>query len=146
MADGLSELYRELLSGSYDCVDRIALNAYLGMAHSPGGFRVWWRALTGSDETLDNAHLMRLAGRFSRRVRGYTKAHDIPVVDCVAGERKHDVADDYLAKTSGHRRFVSGPGPGRSSPGPGVTRWGEFITSRRRGLIPVRVDADSLLG
>lgn len=98
--DGLSNLYRELLSGSYDCVDRIVLNAYFGMAHSPGGFRVWWRALTGSDETLDNAHLMRLAGRFSRRVRGYAKAHDIPVVDCAAGERKHDVADDYLAKTT----------------------------------------------
>jgi hypothetical protein len=100
MMDGLSELYRELLGGSYDCVDRIVLNAYFGMAHSPGGFRVWWRALTGSDETLDNAHLMRLAGRFSRRVRGYAKAHGIPVVDCVAGERKHDVADDYLAKTT----------------------------------------------
>jgi hypothetical protein len=100
MTDGLSELYRDLLGGSYDCVDRIVLNAYFGMAHSPGGFRVWWRALTGSDETLDNAHLMRLAGRFSRRVRGYAKAHDIPVVDCVAGERKHDVADDYLAKTT----------------------------------------------
>jgi hypothetical protein len=89
MTDGLSALYQELLGGSYDCVDRIVLNAYFGMAHSPGGFRVWWRALTGSDETLDNAHLMRLAGRFSRRVRGYAKAHDIPVVDCVAGERKH---------------------------------------------------------
>jgi hypothetical protein len=100
MTDGLSALYQELLGGSYDCVDRIVLNAYFGMAHSPGGFRVWWRALTGSDETLDNAHLMRLAGRFSRRVRGYAKAHDIPVVDCVAGERKHDVADDYLAKTT----------------------------------------------
>lgn len=98
--DGLSELYQELLGGSYDCVDRIVLNAYFGMAHSPGGFRVWWRALTGSDETLDNAHLMRLAGRFSRRVRGYAKAHGIPVVDCVAGERKHHVADDYLAKTT----------------------------------------------
>ncbi len=100
MTDGLSELYQELLSGSYDCVDRIVLNAYFGMGHSPGGFRVWWRALTGSDDTLDNAHLMRLAGRFSRRVRGYAKAHDIPVIDCVAGERKHDVADDYLAKTA----------------------------------------------
>ena len=65
MPDGLSNLYQELLSGSYDCVDRIVLNAYFGMAHSPGGFRVWWRALTGSDETLDNTHLMRLAGRFS---------------------------------------------------------------------------------
>jgi hypothetical protein len=43
---------------------------------------------------------MRLAGRFSRRVRGYAKAHDIPVIDCVAGARKHDVADDYLAKTT----------------------------------------------
>src|SRR5208283_1109883 len=100
MSDGLSELYQELLSGSYDCVDRIVLNAYFGMGHSPGGFRVWWRALTGSDDTLDNAHLMRLAGRFSRRVRGYAKAHGIPVIDCAAGRRKHDVADDYLAKTT----------------------------------------------
>ena len=40
-------------------MDRIVLNAYFGMGHSPGGFRVWWRALTGSDDTLDNAHLMR---------------------------------------------------------------------------------------
>jgi hypothetical protein len=31
MSDGLSKLYQELLSGSYDCVDRIVLNAYFGM-------------------------------------------------------------------------------------------------------------------
>ena len=73
MTDGLSTLYQDLLSGSYDCVDRIVLNAYFRMGHSPGGFRVWWRALTGSDETLENAYLMRMAGRFSRRVRGYAK-------------------------------------------------------------------------
>jgi hypothetical protein len=48
------------------------------MGHDPGGFGVWWRALTRSDETLENAYLMRLAGRFSRRLRGYAKAHDIP--------------------------------------------------------------------
>ena len=85
MTDGLSNLYQELLSGSYDCVDRIVLNAYFGMGHSPGGFRVWWRALTGSDETRANSHRMRLAGRFSRRVRGYAKAHDIPVGDVWRG-------------------------------------------------------------
>ncbi len=79
MADGLSDLYQDLLTGSYDCVDRIVLNAYFRMGHSPGGFHVWWQALTGSDDTLDNTHLMRMAGRFSRRVRGYAKAHDIPV-------------------------------------------------------------------
>jgi hypothetical protein len=65
MPDSLSSRYAELLTGSYDCVDRIVLNAFFRMGHGPGGFPVWWRALTGSEETLDNAHLMRLAGRFS---------------------------------------------------------------------------------
>ncbi len=99
MADGLSAIYQDLLSNSYDCVDRIVLNAYFRMAHAPGGFRVWWRALTGSDDTLENAHLMRMAGRFSRRIRGYAKAQDIPVIDCSVGERKHHIAEEYLAKT-----------------------------------------------
>src|SRR5215470_2625668 len=100
MSDGLSTLYQDLLSGSYDCVDRIVLNAYFRMGHDPGGFRLWWRQLTGSDATLDNAHVMRLAGRFGRRIRGYAKANDIPVVNCSAGERKHDIAEDYLARTT----------------------------------------------
>src|SRR5271168_678333 len=117
MTDGLSTLYQDLLSGSYDCVDRIVLNAYFRMGHSPGGFRVWWRALTGSDETLENAYLMRLAGRFSRRIRGYAKAHGIPVIDCSAGQRKHDLAEEYLAKTT-HPGFISGSG--RSGAGAGV--------------------------
>ena len=69
MADRLSALYQDLLDGTYDCVDRIVLNAYFRPGHNPGGFRVWWRHLTGSDERLDTAHLMRMAGRFSRRVR-----------------------------------------------------------------------------
>jgi DNA-binding transcriptional ArsR family regulator len=99
MADSLSDRYADLLTGSYDCVDRIVLNAYFRMGHDPGGFRLWWRALTGSDETLDNTHLMRLAGRFSRRLRAWAQAKGIPVVDCPIGERKHELAEEYLAKT-----------------------------------------------
>ena len=102
MTDGLSTLYQDLLGGSYDCVDRIVLNAYFRMGHDPGGFRVWWRALTGSDETLENAYLMRLAGRFSRRIRGYAKAHDIPVIDCPAGQRKHDACGRISGPDQGH--------------------------------------------
>jgi hypothetical protein len=107
--DGSAEhsLYQDLLSGSYDCVDRIVLNAYLRMGHDPGGFRVWWRTLTGSDETLENTYLMRMAGRFSRRLRGYAKAHGIPVIDCSAGQRKHDLAEEYLAKTTVPRACFS---------------------------------------
>ena len=100
MTDRLSTLYQDLLSGSYDCVDRIVLNAYFRIGHDPGGFRAWWRALTGSDETLENTYLMRMAGRFSRRVRGYAKAHGIPVIDCSVRQRKHDLAEEYLTKTT----------------------------------------------
>ena len=97
MADGFSERYGDLLYGSYDCVDRIVLNAYHPMGYQPGGFRTWWRQLHGNDEQLDNAHLMRMAGRFARRVRASAHAHGIPVIDCKRGERKHQIAEDYLA-------------------------------------------------
>ena len=99
MPESLSDRYAELLSGSYDCADRIVLNAYFRMGHTAGGFRVWWGTLTGSEETLDNTHLMRMAGRFSRRVHGYAKAQDIPLLHCHAGEHKHELAEEYLAKT-----------------------------------------------
>jgi hypothetical protein len=100
MADHFSELYQDLLSGSYDCVDRIVLNAYFRPGHSAGGFRVWWHKLTGSVETLDNAHLMRLSGRFSRRLRAWAKASGIPLIHCTPGERKHDIAEEHLKKTT----------------------------------------------
>ena len=57
---------------------------------------MWWRNLEGSDDTLDNAHLIRMAGRFSRCVRGWAKKENIPVIDCAAGERKHDIAEEKL--------------------------------------------------
>ena len=85
MTDELSARLAQLLDGTYDCVDRIVLNGYHSVCYSAGGFRLWWRSLMGdSEEQLDNAHLMRLAGRFSRRVRGFAKTHHIPVIDCAA--------------------------------------------------------------
>lgn len=94
--DPLGLAYADLLVGRYDCVDRIILNAYFGLGCSPGGFRLWWRNLEGSDDTLDNAHLIRMAGRFSRCVRGWAKKENIPVIDCAAGERKHNLAEEHL--------------------------------------------------
>ena len=96
MADELTARYSDLLTGTYDSVDRIVLNAYFSMGHSPGGFRTWWRRWQGGDDNLDNTHLIRLAGRFARRLRGWARANDVPVVDCKAGDRKHLIAQEYL--------------------------------------------------
>lgn len=97
MPDQLSTLYSDLLEGSYDCVDRVVLNAYFGMGQTGGGLRVWWRELYGSDADLDDNHLMRLAGRFSRRLRAWAKENNVPVIYCSPGEDKHKMAEQHLA-------------------------------------------------
>ena len=97
-SDEFSLRYSDLVTGSYDCVDRIVLNAFFPLGHNPGGFRTWWRRWHGdSDAELDNTHLMRMAGRFARRVKAWGAANGVPVIFCKAGERKHRIAEAYLA-------------------------------------------------
>lgn len=97
LPDQFSSRYPELIDGTYDCVDRIVLNARFPLARDGGGMRFWWRQLFGSDETLDTNHLMRMAGRFSRRLRAYAEAQGIPVEECAAGEEKWKIAQTYMA-------------------------------------------------
>lgn len=94
--DEFSQYYQEHLDVTYDCVDRIVLNAYFGFAQSPGGFRLWWRDLHGTDENLDDTHLMRFAGRFARRVRAYAEKHKIPLIECKQGDRQHEQAEPRI--------------------------------------------------
>ncbi len=99
MADALTTTYAKLLRGSYDCLDRIVMNGYYRQAHSPGGFRIWWRRLHGGEDTLDNAHLIRMAGRFRRRLRAWAAENRVPIRICNHGEQKHDVAEEYRQRT-----------------------------------------------
>jgi hypothetical protein len=94
MPDPFSEYYADFLHGTYDCVDRVVLNAYFPLGGSAGGFRTWWRALYGTDANLDNTHLMRLAGRFSRRIYGWAAKNKIPVIKCPGNERPHEVLQE----------------------------------------------------
>lgn len=96
--DEFTASYQDYLVGTYDCPDRIVLNGYFSMGHNPGGFRVWWRQLFGSDKNLDDTHLMRIAGRFSRRLKAYSESSGVPVIYSEPGERKHDIAEEFLVK------------------------------------------------
>ena len=98
--DPISQHYSEILDGTYECVDRIVINGYYSPGYSGGGFRVFWRLLKGSDDDLDNNHLMRMAGRFSRRVHAFGKNEGIPILHCKPGDRKHEIAEQYIPKDS----------------------------------------------
>ena len=96
--DELSSYYAELLEGTYDCVDRVVLNAYFRMGQTGGGLRTWWRQLHGSDANLNDEQLRDMAGTLSRRLRAYCARHRVPVIDVEAGQRKHELAEEHLPK------------------------------------------------
>lgn len=103
MPDEFCQQYEPCLDGVYDCVDRIVLNAYFMLAQSEGGFRTWWRQLRGGDEDLDNTHLMRFAGRFSRRIHAYAEKQGIPLIHAQRGQRKYELAEEHIPKDSAFR-------------------------------------------
>lgn len=89
-------LFQDLLDGSYDCVDRLVLRAYLQIGQAPPGFRTFWRGWKGSDEGLDNTHLMRIAGRFARKVRGWAEREGVPIVYSQPGERNEKISHELI--------------------------------------------------
>jgi hypothetical protein len=79
------------------------LKAYFPLGHSPAGF--WWRQWhDGSDDQLDNARLMRMAGRFARRVKAWGQANDVPVIYC-----KARVTASWMSCHCHHRSALSAP-------------------------------------
>jgi hypothetical protein len=97
-ADDLSTYYAALLEGSYDCIDRITVNAYYPMGQTGGGIRLWWRDWKGSEKGLCDAGMKAVAGDFGRRLKAWCQKHRIPFVDCHAGEDKHLMAQGLLPK------------------------------------------------
>lgn len=94
--DKLSRHYNEILEGCYDCPDRIVLNGHFIQGCIPGGFRNWFRALKGSDKELNNKTLMKMSGRFGRRVNAFCKSKNIPLIYFKSGERKHEQAEELI--------------------------------------------------
>src|SRR5512141_1410109 len=94
-SDDLSSYLAQLLEGSYDCLDRIVLNAYYPMGQTGGGIRLWWRDLKGSEKGLSNAGMKAMAGEFGRRLKTWCRQHDIPFVDCHADDDKHQIAQSF---------------------------------------------------
>ncbi len=112
--DEFSRYYTDLLEGTYDCVDRMVLNAYFGPGQTGGGLRSWWRLLRGDDSDLDDAHLREMAGTFSRRLHAFCAKRGIALIEAQAGERKHELAEPYLPadpKFCGLFLVVSGNAP-----------------------------------
>ena len=87
--DDFSTYLADLLSGTYDCVDRISLRGYYPMGQTSGGLLTWWNQLRPG-VPLTAEHLRRMAGDLGRRVNTYADKHAIPIHYCQLGDKtKH---------------------------------------------------------
>lgn len=97
-SDDLSTYLSDFLEGSYDCMDRITVNAFFPLGQTGGGIRSWWRHWKGSDQGLSDAGMRAVAGDFGRRLKAWCDKHRIPWVDCHAGDDKRQIAQSLLPK------------------------------------------------
>jgi len=91
--DDFSTYLGDLLSGIYDCVDRISLRGYYPMGQTSGGLLTWWNQLhPGLPLTAEG--LRKMAGDFGRRVNAYAHKQGIPIHYCELGDKtKHARAE-----------------------------------------------------
>ena len=96
--DDLSSYYAGLLEGSYDCVDRIVVNAFYPLGQTGGGLRYWWRQWKGSEKALSDSGFKAVAGDFARRLKAWCQKHDLPFIECHGEVEKHVLAESLLPK------------------------------------------------
>ena len=85
-ADDLSTYAVDLLTGTYDCVDRISVRGYYPLGQTSGGLLTWWNQLF-PNRKLTEQGLRKLAGDFARRVNGYARKHKIALRYFATGDR-----------------------------------------------------------
>src|SRR5262245_17901766 len=77
-SDDFSTYVADLLSGTYDCVDRISVRGYFPLGQTSGGLLTWWNRLF-PNTALTEERLRKLAGAFARRVHAFARKHKIPL-------------------------------------------------------------------
>jgi hypothetical protein len=84
--DDFSTYVADLLSGTYDCVDRISVRGYFPLGQTSGGLLTWWNQLFPNTQ-LSEQRLRKLAGDFARRVHAYARKHKIPLRYFAIGDK-----------------------------------------------------------
>jgi hypothetical protein len=92
-SDDFSTYVADLLSGTYDCVDRISVRGYFPLGQTSGGLLTWWNKLF-PNTALTEQGLRKLAGDFARRLHACARKHKIPLRYFVIGDKsKHAQAE-----------------------------------------------------
>jgi len=103
--DDFSTYVADLLSGTYDCVDRISVRGYFPLGQTSGGLLTWWNQLF-PNTPLTEPRLRKLAGDFARRVHAYARKHKMPLRYFAIGDKTKHAQAEKLRPADPHFRGV----------------------------------------
>jgi hypothetical protein len=83
-----------------ECIDRMYLNVYVPQLQHPGGLIGYLRRQMGLS-IASTVPLVQITEAFTTAIRSFARDRQIPWVDFVKGQRKDDVAHEYLARFPG---------------------------------------------
>ena len=99
-SDEFSTYVKDLLTGSFDCVDRISLRGYFPLGQTSGGMVTWWDRLRPGQPISQKA-LRAMAGDFGRRVRAFADKNNVPLEEFELGDKsKHARAEQLRPPTA----------------------------------------------
>jgi hypothetical protein len=104
-SDDLSTYVADLLTGSYDCVDRISVRGYYPLGQTSGGLLTWWNELF-PNTALSEQGLRKLAGDCARRIHGYARKHKIALRYFAIGDKTKHAQAEKLRPADPHFRGV----------------------------------------
>jgi hypothetical protein len=83
-----------------ECADRLYLNLYLPILQDPRGAAWFWRKHRGY-QFASSALMAPMSRAFVSKIEGFAVREGIDVVQFRRGQRKDDIAHDYLARFQG---------------------------------------------
>ena len=101
----LAEVLREHVTLEVECIDRMYLNAYIPRLQYKLGVVGFLRQHRGHP-IASSALLQPISDAFIQSIEQFAQQQGIPVVTFAKGQRKDDVAQEYLARFEGEEGIV----------------------------------------
>ena len=97
LAPNAAEILTRHVELELECADRLYLNLYIPILQAPGGITYFWTKHRGY-KFAPSALMAPMTRAFVEKVEQFVEREGIDVVTFRKGQRKDDVAHDYLAK------------------------------------------------
>ena len=100
IAQAVGAILREHVTLELECLDRLYLNVYVPQLQYAGGVAAFLKHQRGA-QVVSTALVKPMSDAFVAGIKAFARARGVPLVQFRKGQRKDEVAQEYLARFTG---------------------------------------------